>query len=189
MIGNKTAVNLGLVSLPLGDERRDDGTPRASNQASPQDVERLQALLGGSARTGAHAGTPEHLTHAELERTHVVNDEAALGPAQLQRERVGEALALLCQTEKLGCGRVLRLNLHADILPDTVLQMVDSGTCLHIDLEVGCNATRRWLASKLPQLAEQLGQRLQRPLRLRVGGAGLEAGQTLVQEWPDGAQA
>lgn len=188
MIGNKTAVNLGLVSLPLGDERRDSAAPCASNEASAEDVARLRALLGDSAHAGAPASPDPGgtLPHAELERTHLVNDEAALAAAQLQRERVGEALALLCRTENPGCGRVLRLNLHADILPDTVLQMVDTGACLHIDLEVGCAATRQWLASKLPELTEQLGQRLQRPLRLSVGG---EAGQALVREWPPGAPA
>jgi len=186
MIGNKSEVNLGLVSLPLGDERRDSAPPRVGRDASPEDVARLQALLGPSEHPPDSGG---HLQHAELERTPLANDEGTLAERHLNHERVGEALALLCQAGNPGCARVLRLNLHADILPDTVLQIVDTGACLRIDLEVGCAATRKWLASRLPDLAEQLGQRLQRPLRLCVSGVGQAFEQALVREWLAEAQA
>ena len=182
MTGRRVDLNLGLVSLPLGEDRRQgEHESPAQRQADPDDVARLQAVLGREAPAQAADGTPAQpetggAPPSRLTPGMADGDGHARTGAEIERLWVANgALGL----------REVRLRMRRDILPDTTLRIFESGARLQIELYVGCEATRRWLAADLPVLARTLGRRLRHPLHLLVSGVGAAQPAVTCIDWSE----
>jgi hypothetical protein len=60
---------------------------------------------------------------------------------------------------------------------------------LQIELTIGGEPTRAWLARELPALARVVGTRLERPLRLTILAAARGLDSAAHADWPRGSDA
>lgn len=146
------------------DERRDDDKKPAepATEAPPPHPFSLFARLPDPAPTASAPPAPR---------------VAELAEALAERIMVGGAD---------GGRREVRVALKQEVLPRTELRIYEVEGALQVDFHCDDPSTQAWLAQSLAPLAEQLGQRLRREVRLRLR-EGEEAGPAREEAADDGA--
>ena len=195
MSGKRVNLDLGLVSLPLGEGRgrHDDGF-RPPEEADRDDVSRLEALLGRGGRGDGRPGedAPPQEAAALSGPSTAARTAATLAQAGAEIERLwiahgaqgAERKGETADAQPAQGPREARLRMRPGILADTTVCIHVDGGRLGVGTHVGCEATRRWLEAELPALARTLEQRLRGPLHLLVRGVGAAQPIHACLDWP-----
>jgi hypothetical protein len=212
MTGKRIQVDLGQMSMPVGEDRSSDFSPGNGSQrgadADRGDVDRLRAILRGRggnrsnvgigglgatpdlAGTGAPAFGPTGLdavpTPAPPEEGPLIAETGRRGDFTV--DRIGEELESLWIGDGTRSRREVRLRLRRQVLPHTSVRLFEAAGRLQVDMTVGQEDIRIWLAGRLPALAESLGARLSRPLRLVVTGVRPARLESDSVDWPAGSR-
>lgn len=197
MTGKRVQLDLGQIAMPVGEDRSGG---QAGGVASGSDVARLQAILrrpavqdrphSGQSATdlwsvmAQAAGTRELQLPAEVLATTAAAADGQGDFMQQDPAQIGAELESLWVCNGAHGLREVRLNLRKEILPHTSVRLFEASGRLQVDMRVADESTRRWLAGTLPQLAASLGERLARPLSLRVSGLPPARPENSVVEWP-----
>lgn len=173
------AVDLGPMSLPVGDDTVDLLNGLVARQ---DDVERLKQLLANSRQ-------PQ-------DGSDVNKMEMDSAPLVLPSDMpIAEANALIQLTETLpnmvpnpasSILRTVQLKLHGELLPNTTLTAFESAGRLHFEIRIQDLSEQSWLASRLPWLVRQVGEKLGRPIRVVLLVSNANGMQSTTIDWPDG---
>jgi hypothetical protein len=161
-------VDYGPISLPVGAVREAKAdVPREVGLEA--DADRLQNMLSG-ARLGTR--TPQFDRDASM----LDNDGGAKPDEVLNELELGLELERLWGCNGNGGIREVRLRLADALIPHTWVRIYSSGGELQIELSAALDGTRQWLDRSAMKLAEDIGSRLQCPVRITVQCAnGMEA--------------
>ncbi|MGI4847198.1 MAG: hypothetical protein ACRYGK_03545 [Janthinobacterium lividum] len=203
MSGTRVDVDLGQMSMPVGDSRRH---ALAIGRVDGAAVAHLQALMrrapapdwSAVPQTAVPvdvAGGAEHSANGLAPRDAEPLGTAASPAVGMPAGRLADELQ--GAMESLWVGDVtrgqrnvrLRLRLRREILPDTALHLFEDGGRLVVDMRVANEQVRQWLAGTLPALAATLGGRLARPLVITVAGVPPAGRSSHSVHWPDDVAA
>lgn len=156
-------VDFGPVALPVGHSTEaKPGAPHEDGLES--DARRLQEILSKASAPGRRKPVEQDAsqTHGD-DRNQPVNtpDEHELG-LEIERLWVGNGNGTI---------REVRLRLAETLIPDTWVRIFDQHGELQVELKSSRDGTRQWLDRSSPTLAEDIGSRLQRPVRVTIQGA------------------
>ncbi|MDB5798425.1 MAG: hypothetical protein JWP36_2327 [Paucimonas sp.] len=178
MSAGRSKVDLGLVAMQVGEGRAPQAQPERID-ARVDDVARLAALLERPRSPGQQGQSREHAAAMQT----IVPVDA--GTASLARQ-LGELIGRLWVGNGSRSEREVRARLDDAILPETWLRMVEVGGRLQIELSTGRADVHEWLRTNIGRLAEEIGQRLKRPLRVLAVGSDAMTRASL--DWPEGRQ-
>jgi hypothetical protein len=165
MASKPRSVDLGPLYLQVGEDAARAGWTQHGSGADAGDVTRFEALMQKGRK------------HQERETEAAV--DALLEPLRepeapvlAQPGEIGDEIAHLWVGTGLRSEREVRVGLREALLPDTTVRLSESEGRLRIELACGAARVADWLDRKLPALARELGERLNRPLELVVSMAG-----------------
>jgi hypothetical protein len=161
-------VDYGPIALPVGAiQEAKASAPRAGDLEA--DASRLQNILSN---VNGKRGAPEFDRDSPMMG----------GDGRGKSEEIPNEMALGLELERLwicnGSGgiREVRLRLADTLIPDTWVHIYKHGGELQIELSAALDGTRQWLGRSSTKLADDIGSRLQCPVRVTVHGAnGTEA--------------
>lgn len=176
------SVDYGAMSLNVGEDRGGAGESRPLCPPDDAAAVQLRAAVGerprrtrGEDEERGRLASPFELL-AEGERT----QRATAG-------EVGGEIERMWVSELSGGTREIRAVIAPQLLPRTQLRMAENEGRLQVELRVGCEDTRRWLAFSLSALGRDLGARLQRDLLVLLFDAGDDAQPAQRFRWPEDA--
>lgn len=164
----RETVDYGPIALPVGAIREANVVaPRSSSlEADANKLFNLLSKVGSERKTAdfEHSGL---MTSSDGRgKSDQIPDELELGP-ELERLWV-------CNGN--GNIREVRLRLADTLIPSTWVRIFTHGGELQIELSAALDGTRQWLGQSSMKLAEDIGNRLQCPVRVIVRGVhGTEA--------------
>jgi hypothetical protein len=166
-------VDMGPMYLQVGEEAASQGFTPAG--ADAKDVVRFESLMNRNG--GGHR-------HSEASPESLLGPLSPSEPAQLaDTDDIGNEIAHLWVGTGLHSAREVRVGLREALLPDTSVRLHESQGRLCIEFTCGTHRVADWLDRKLPVLAREMGQRLDRPLELAVSMSnGAHVG---TRHWPD----
>ncbi|MRD47070.1 hypothetical protein GHT07_07255 [Caenimonas koreensis DSM 17982] len=176
-------VDLGPLYLQVGEEDASQGwTPPASG-ADSNDVARFQALL--------HKGRERHQQTDTTPEAQLWAVNAPEPQELANTDDVAAEIAHLWVGVGTSSAREVRVGLRATLLADTSVRLYEAQGELRVEFSCGTNRAALWLQRKLPVLAKEVGQRLQRPLELsvRMSDGTLAASCRWSNDARDGEQA
>lgn len=161
-------VDYGPIALPVGAiQEAKASTPRAGDLEA--DANRLQNILSNA---NGKRETPGFNRDSPMMR----GDSRAKSKEVLNEMELGLELERLWICNGSGGIREVRLRLADILIPDTWVHIYNHGGELQIELSAALDGTRQWLGRSSTKLAEDIGSRLQCPVRVTVHGAnGAEA--------------
>ncbi|RYX93969.1 MAG: hypothetical protein EOO28_16420 [Comamonadaceae bacterium] len=158
-------VDLGPIYLPVGEEVGRDVQREPAVKADAAAVHRFNAILErhrrgrDGERRQQDEPTPEELLGSmagvELESVADTDD-------------VGAEIAHLWVGTGLRSGREVRVGLRESILPGASVRMHEVESRLAVDFTCANARVAEWLDRKLPVLARELGERLDRDIALSI---------------------
>ncbi len=195
MSGRRISVDLGPLSLVLCDGV---GPSFPSNgSACGDDVLRLQSLMragrdapginapGVSERDDEGGHASEGLISAARLGTQGASGMPTLDDAHVELLAFELSAALQArQAIPVDASEKVRLALRPAVLRDAELGVTDCDGTLEFSLWVGNDDDCQWLALQLPRLACAMGDRLRRPMRMRVFEAGRQQLMLAEASWP-----
>jgi hypothetical protein len=153
-------VDMGPMYLTVGEEAGPERWISPDANAESSDVSRFAAIMNRDKGQQRHAPpAPEALFGATLE-----TDTTEFASA----DDVCTEIAFLWVGTGLSSDREVRVGLRESLLPDTAVRLFESEGRLRIEFTCGTSRVAEWLVRKLPVLARELGERLNRPLELAV---------------------
>jgi hypothetical protein len=174
MASRPRCVDLGPLYLQVGEEARGaDGAP-TRDTADAADTARFDALM----QKGRHHQQRETDAAADLLLEPLREPQAQLLP---ESDDIGRELAHLWVGTGLRSAREVRVGLRDALLPDTWVRLHESEGRLRIEFACASAHVAHWLVRRLPAVASNLGERLQRPLELHVSMNGAGVGE---HRWP-----
>lgn len=194
MSSRRINVDLGPLALTL----LDGVLPELAQQTGRRgDAQKLQALMRQGCGSqddvadrieGDEGGSDSNST-VYVAGTSGLHDLCALDEANV--ELLAFELSTSLQTAELkrsDWSSEVRLALRPTVLRDAELGVIESEGTLEFFLYVGNHHDCCWLVQQLPLLAQTLGEKLGRRLRLRLFGS-IRQHQLAEQAWPAGANA
>lgn len=173
------AVDLGPMSLPVGDDAVDSVSVFVARQS---DVQRLKQLLadGGKRQSENSFPDPEKSVDPLIHPSDMVVAET---DALIQ---LAEALPNMVQPTASSAVRTVQLQLNEKLLPDTTLTAFESAGRLHFEIRFSELSSQSWLSTKLPWLVRQVGEKLGRPIRVTLFATNANELSTASIDWPEG---
>jgi hypothetical protein len=181
MTRRKVDVDLGLMSLPVGEDTRFDHRHFKQSGADPIGVARFRSVFDRQSHkqheseAGNNFPSPLSLL-TEKDGTASVEAESVSADIEYLWGAIGDGVT--------GTREVV-VGLRREILPETTIHLFEAGGRLQIELNVGKAATRMWLASELRNLTSGLGGRLNRPLRVLVTAMRGSDRSASSIDWPE----
>lgn len=167
MTGKRSTVDLGPMSLPVGDSVNFPESYLVKARAL--DINKLNDLM----REGGHQNTvsiePEeglNLPNANLQQFSAALQDAKKVDAL--SEKIASVVPKTSSAVKGQAAAGIEIRIRETLLPETTLTVREADGKLSFDVWVGHADTRRWLVQKLPAVVQQVGQRLNRPLQITV---------------------
>lgn len=172
-------VDLGPMSMPVGDEAADFPKVLVARQS---DVQLLKQLLadGGQRRNGGsvpHADESEIFMQLPHEFTRAEADVLV---------QLAESMPAMAPPPSSSATRSVQLQLNGELLPDTTLTAYESDGRLHFEIRISDTASRSWLVGNLPWLVRQVGEKLERPLRVMLLASTSGEWHGVTIDWPEG---
>jgi hypothetical protein len=173
-------VDAGTMHLPVGEDNLSDGEEVKVPAADSFLISRFRDALDGR-----RSAPTSELVEEELE-----SPFALLGAPEPVRQadasEIGSAIERLWVGDGASGLREVRVKLGSAMLPGTSVRLYEAAGRLYVDLVVDSDEVGRWLRSRLPALGRDLSERLQRPVRVAVVGAGDDAGMGVFEpDWPE----
>jgi hypothetical protein len=179
MTKKKVDVDLGPISFPVGEDTKEPKHPPSQNDLDQDSVLRFRAMMERPIQgrpmvtEDLDLPTPFSLLGApDPKRSH---DTAEIG-MEIEHLWVGDGVD--------GIREVL-VGIAREVLPETSVRLYEGDGRLQIHMTVGGEATRIWLASELHNLTLDLGERLQRPLRVAVLNVNSTESALASCDWPE----
>lgn len=184
---NKRAmsVDYGPLTLTVGEDRPATGWTPERRPADDAEAALMRAAVRGCRR---------RTSGEDDERGRLTSPFALLAegeePKQATAGEVGGEIERLWVADPSGGVREVRARIAPHLMARTSLHMSVREGRLQVDLHVGCEKTRRWIAFSLPALGRDLGARLQRDLLVQLFEAGSNDAQpTRLFRWPEDADS
>ncbi len=173
------AVDLGPISLPVGEDAVDLFNGLVARQS---DVQRLKQLLadGGHRQSGNAVPDMEKSTVPLMPVSDMTIAEAN---ALVQ---LAEALPNMAPPPASSAIRSVQLQLHGELLPNTTLTAFESAGRLHFEIRIHDLSGQSWLSGRLPWLVRQVGEKLGRPIRVVLLASNANGLPSATIDWPEG---
>ena len=173
-------VDYGPVALPVGPiTEAKAGAPHEDGLDS--DARRLQDILSKASAPGKRKPVEQDTSQMHGD------DRNQLGNTPDEHE-LGLEIERLWVCNGNGTVREVRLRLGETFIPDTWVRIFDQHGELQVELTSSRDGTRQWLDRSSLTLAEDIGSRLQRPVRVTIHGAPGSQAVCAVFRW-EGNQA
>ncbi|WP_076998306.1 hypothetical protein [Variovorax sp. KK3] len=181
---NKKSMNVdyGAMSLHVGEDSVGSNQGPGPNEHSD---EAIRAFRSGLApRPDLMSGDGERHSRPASPFDLLAFGEHGARPGM---HELGEEIARLYVADVRRGDREVRAAVSARLLPQTGLRIFEDGGRLQVQLAIGCEDTRRWLAERLASLGQHLGTRLQRSVCVSLHEVDFDTQPLLRALWPEDA--
>lgn len=183
MTKRRLEVDMGSMHLPVGEDNLPGGETPAARSADPLAVGRFRDALDGHRRP-----PPQWPAEEEIE-----SPFALFGAPDPSRPAPPSEIAAAVEGMWVNQGvsgvREVRAKLGARLCRETSVRLYEAAGCLNVDLSSPVESSAQWLVSVLPALAKDVGQRLQRAVRIavfgpRAGDGRMDEIEAIALDWP-----
>lgn len=172
------AVDLGPMSLPVGDDAVDLSSGLLARQS---DVQLLKQLLADGSKRHSKNSVPD-----PEKSTVALTLPSDIAVAQADALiHLAETLPDMVPPKGPSAASRVQLELNEKLLPDTTLTAFESAGRLHFEIRVNELSSQSWLSSKLPWLVKQVGEKIGRPIRVSLFTSDASELATASIEWPE----
>lgn len=177
MSGRSKSVDLGPISLPLGESPTLDGMEGSA--VLQRDVQKLNRLL--------KAGMSNHGLDKNTQTQSLSQPSGlhACHPKEIDAmTTLVEHMDKLAQTSQIEGRREAHLSIRETLLAEAKLTAFEEDDRLIFEIRIGNEASFNWLSGKLPWLVRYVGERLNRPLRVIVYATTEKDTPPIFYDWP-----
>ena len=182
MSGRYKAVDLGPMSMP---QEEDALLSWLDYPASRQgDITKLNRLLRDGANSGSNSSIPsDHcVSLGEADHLSIEHEIEAM-------EDLTEGLCEFGKVHNFPKKRIVNLKFRNNFLPSASLTVFELDGCLMFEINLEDEKHTSWLMKKLDWLAREVGEQLQRRLRISIKNIIDEGRIIFSAAWPEGTDA